>query len=135
MFPDIIVDPDKPNAFYCCPVYFMDEDFGYMIIRYDKVGCFGESFRKWNVIAANALEFLRMKNDINYLMRCQNLSEYRDSRTGMNNREGFVNEMNIAVRNEDADSFFLLRFHLRSSREYPFQIQMTLSLKILSQTE
>ncbi|MBR6836227.1 MAG: substrate-binding domain-containing protein [Oscillospiraceae bacterium] len=119
MFPDIIVDPDKPNAFYCCPVYFMDEDFGYMIIRYDKVGCFGESFRKWNVIAANALEFLRMKNDINYLMRCQNLSEYRDSRTGMNNREGFVNEMNIAVRNEDADSFFIIAVSLKIQQGVP----------------
>ena len=112
IFPDIIIDPDKPNAFYCCPVFFMDEDFGYMIIRYDKAGCFGESFRKWNVIAANALEFLRMKNDISYLMRCQNLSEYRDSRTGINTREGFVNEMNIAVRNEDADKFFIIAVSL-----------------------
>lgn len=112
MFPDELHNENKPNAYYCCPVFFMDQDFGYMIVRYDKVKCFGESFRNWNNIVANALEFLRMKNDISYLMRCQNLSEFRDSLTGFNNRDGFVNEMNIALRNAGKDSFSIMIIHL-----------------------
>lgn len=115
MFPDEIQNAEIPNAYYCCPVFFMDEDFGYMIVRYDKVRCFGESFRNWNKIAANALEFLRMKNDIDYLMRCQNLSEFRDSVTGLNNRKGFMNEIRIAVRNTDQNQFVLAAVRLTAA--------------------
>ena len=100
IFPHELQNSEHPGAFYCCPVFFMNEDFGYMIVRYDKVKCFGESFRNWIKIAANALEFLRMKNDINYLMMFQNLSEFRDSETGLSNRAGFINEINIALRNK-----------------------------------
>ena len=45
-------------------------------------------------------------------MRCQNLSEFRDSLTGFNNRDGFVNEMNIALRNAGKDSFSIMIIHL-----------------------
>lgn len=101
IFPDELRNSGHPNAFYCCPVFFLDEDFGYMIVRYDRAGCFGESFRSWLRIAANALEFLRMKNDISYLIECQNLSDYRDTETGLNNRKGLLNEIEIAARNRN----------------------------------
>lgn len=115
LFPEELISGDHPNAYYCCPVFFMDEDFGYMVVRYDKVQCFGESFRSWNKIAANALEFLRMKNDIDYLVRCQNLSQYRDSSTGLYNTEGFLNESDISLRNTSSEDFSVLAVNIHSS--------------------
>lgn len=95
----------------------MNENFGYMIVRYDKVKCFGESFRNWIKIVANALEFLRMKNDINYLMMCQNLSEFRDSETGLNNKIGFTNEFNIALRNKGDKTLNLYFLKLKLNKK------------------
>ncbi len=116
LFPEELISPDHPNAYYCCPVFFMDEDFGYMIVRYGRVQCFGESFRSWNKIAANALEFLQMKNDIDYLVRCQNLSQYRDSATGLYNAEGFLNESDISLRNTSSEEFTILAVNIHSGK-------------------
>ncbi len=117
IFPDEIQHDTVPNAYYCCPVFFFDEEFGYMTVRYDKVMCFGESFRNWNRIAANALEFLRMKNDIDYLMQYRNLSEFRDSATGLSNRKGFMNEMNIALRNAASEYCIIWMLRIRGGAD------------------
>lgn len=37
---------------------------------------------------SNTLEFLRMKNDIQYMMQCQNIAEQRDTLTGILNEKG-----------------------------------------------
>lgn len=93
--PDKIQKTYKANACFCCPLFFMEKEFGYMVVRYDKAKCFGESFKNWLKIISNALEFLRMKNDIDYLTRCKNLSDYRDSVTGLSNRAGFLSSIKI----------------------------------------
>jgi len=112
IYPDELSVKEKPEAYFCFPLYFMDEYFGYIIVRYDKVVKFGEYLMNWIKIVSNSLEFLRMKNDIDYLMRCQNLSQYSDSFTGLKNREGFLNETAIALRNADQSGMCLM-IHIR----------------------
>lgn len=112
IYPDELSVTEKQQSYFCFPLYFMDEYFGYIIVRYDKVVSFGEYLMNWIKIVSNSLEFLRMKNDIDYLMRCQNLSQYRDSFTGLGNREGFLNETAIALRNADQAGMCMM-IHIR----------------------
>ncbi|MDO5559850.1 MAG: substrate-binding domain-containing protein [Oscillospiraceae bacterium] len=104
LLPGFLRISQKPNAYFCLPLFFMDRDFGYMTVRYDKSANPGDSLRNWLKIVSNALEFLRMKNDIDYLMQCRNLSELHDSVTGLYNRTGFINELDISVRNAGNES-------------------------------
>ena len=108
IIPESVRRIDNPDVYYCCPVFFMEEEFGYMIVRYNRISRFGESYKNWIKIVSNALEFLRMKNDIDYLMQCQNLSDFHDSVTGLSNMEGFMNELKIAVRNADSSCKVLI---------------------------
>ncbi len=127
IIPDAIRIKDTPNAYFCLPLFFMDRDFGFMTVRYDKAANPGDSLRNWLKIVSNALEFLRMKNDIDYLMQCRNLSELHDSATGLYNRTGFINELDISVRNAGNESditLLLLRFNSGSQTvdsEYIFE--------------
>ncbi len=127
LIPDSIRINDRPNAYFCFPLFFMDRDFGFMTVRYDRTENPGESFREWINKASNALEFLRMKNDIDYLMQCRNLSELHDSATGLYNRTGFINELDISIRNAGNQSditLLLLRFNSGSKivdSEYIFE--------------
>ena len=50
-----------------------------------------------------------MKNDIKYLMECQNLSEYQDTLTGLLNRKGFSHELHLLIhKNEEPEQVFCI---------------------------
>ena len=127
LLPDSIRTNDTPNAYFCFPLFFMDRDLGFIIFRYDSSANPGNPSINWIKIISNALEFLRMKNDINYLMQCRNLSELHDSATGLYNRTGFINELDICVRNTGNISdimLLLIRFNSGSKisdYEYIFE--------------
>ncbi len=59
------------------------------MLRYDTPDTYASIFRNWIKAVSNGLEFLRMKNDVQYLTLCQNLSEQQDTLTGLFNKEGF----------------------------------------------
>lgn len=78
-------------AYYFCPLFFSDRLLGWITVKYKLPDTFDDIFRNWIKSVSNGLEFLRMKNDIQYLSSCQNLSEHRDTLTGMFNESGIRN--------------------------------------------
>lgn len=88
-FSEILRQSDHAAAYYYSPVFFSEQTLGYLVLRYDKPDTYDYIFRNWLKSVSNGLAFLRMKNNIQYLMECQNLSETQDSLTGLFNEQGF----------------------------------------------
>ncbi len=93
-----------PAVYYCSPLFFSDRPFGFVMMRYDTPETYDPVFRSWMKAVSNSLEILRMKNDIQYLLECQNLSEYQDTLTGLLNRKGFSHEMHQQIRRQDDEN-------------------------------
>lgn len=109
LFPSAVPQSDSGDILYFCPIFFSGREMGYFILQYEKPDCYDIIFRDWLKIAANALEFLRMKNDIGTLLECRNLSEFHDSITGLYNRRGLENELRRPLKSaEMADSVLLM---------------------------
>ncbi len=87
-----------PAVYYCSPLFFGDRPMGFVVTSYDIPETYDHIFRSWMKSVSNALEILRMKNDIKYLMECCNISEYQDTVTGLLNRKGFSHELHILIR-------------------------------------
>ena len=79
---------DIPCVYYFTPMFCNDRMFGYSVLKYDCPDTYDDIYRNWIKSVSNGLEFLRMKNDIKYLTHCQNLSDSRDTLTGMFNENG-----------------------------------------------
>ncbi len=73
---------DKPSVYYFCPLCFQTRLYGYTAFAYKYPERFRYQIRSWNQIVSNALEFLRLKNDIHYLTLCQRTSSLYDALTG-----------------------------------------------------
>jgi len=93
----------KSAPYYFCPLFFAQCLLGYIILSFDHPDTFDHIFRNWLKSISNSLEFLCMKNDIRYLTQCQNLSEQRDTLTGMYNEKGMRN----AYQSADKHQLFL----------------------------
>lgn len=98
LFPGTDSEHLNHEILYFCPIFFAGKELGYFILQYEKPDVYDSIFKDWLKIAANALESLRMKNDIYVLLQCQNLSEYHDSVTGLYNRAGFLKEISLALK-------------------------------------
>ncbi|MDO5560244.1 MAG: substrate-binding domain-containing protein [Oscillospiraceae bacterium] len=88
-FVSLFADCPESCAYYINPVFFSKRYMGYFILVYDSPDTYDYIYRNWLKTASNALELLRMKNDISYLSKCQSLSLIHDSVTGIYNRKGF----------------------------------------------
>ena len=113
LLPSRICSNDKPLAFYISPVFYQKHIFGCLILAYDKPDGYDSIFRNWIKTFSNALEFLRMKNDNNYLMKCQNLSERYDTVTGLYNESGFINALS-SFNSSDKITFVMLKTNMFS---------------------
>ncbi len=91
---------ETPAVYYFSPLFFSDRPLGFIVTRYDTPETYDHIFRSWMKSVSNALEILRMKNDLRYLMECCNLSEYQDTLTGLLNRKGFSHELHILLGRE-----------------------------------
>lgn len=78
----------EPAIYYFNPLFFNDRLFGHLVLKFHDPDTYDDIYRNWLKSVSNGLEFLRMKNDIQYLTQCQNLSELRDTLTGMYNETG-----------------------------------------------
>lgn len=107
-FTDIFSRVPYSAAYFFNPLFFADKMMGYVILRYDYPDTYDHIFRNWLKSVSNALEFLRMKNDIRYLLQCQNISEYYDSSTGLYNLTGFENAVNFSALAAPKKSLILL---------------------------
>lgn len=101
--PPVIKQTDNDLILYCCPIFFSGKNFGFFILQYDHADSYDIIFRDWLKIAANALELLRMKNDINTLLECRDLSVQHDSATGLLNEKGLENELRILRSRTDVN--------------------------------
>ncbi len=101
-FSEIFSPQKSAAAYYFTPLFFSNRFFGYLVLRYSSPDAYDAVFRYWIKSVSNALELLRMKNDIKYLLQCQNLSRSRDSLTGMLNEYGFETEVKLALEKADA---------------------------------
>ncbi|MBQ8826351.1 MAG: substrate-binding domain-containing protein [Oscillospiraceae bacterium] len=95
----ITEERETPSVFYLSPVHFQTRLFGYTVLCCDYPAGYDFSFRDWNKTISNALEFLRMKNDIHYLTQCQRVSSLYDSLTGFYNLKEFKEILGEANRN------------------------------------
>ena len=82
--------------YYFCPLFFLDRELGYVVMSFKDAYTFGHILRNWLKTIANALEFLRMKNDIQFYLQCQDLTGKRDQLTGMLNENGIRKEYRSA---------------------------------------
>ena len=85
------------DLFYLAPIFFAGRELGHFILQYDKPDSYDTIFGEWLKIATNALESLRLKNDIHALIEYQNLSAHHDTATGLWNQNGFYTEMHHAI--------------------------------------
>lgn len=88
-FSTLLSSTDFAVAHYYVPIFFGKKMFGYFVLQYNTPDTYDDIFRNWMKALSNGLEFLCMKNDIRYLLSCQNLSEQRDSLTGLYSQTGF----------------------------------------------
>lgn len=102
--------------YYFCPLFFSDRELGYVVLSFNRPDTFDHIFRNWLKTIANGLEFLRMKNDIQFYLQCQDISGERDKTTGMLNENGLKKE----YRNADKNGlcFVTLRIGLVSIYQY-----------------
>ncbi len=107
-FSVLFEDTDVPCAYYLNPLFYADRRMGYMLLRYNGPDAYDYVYRSWLKTISNGLLHLRMKNDIRYLLECQNLSESRDTLTGLYNEKGFRKAVHGFTPAEDAHYRLLL---------------------------
>ncbi len=107
-FAEIFSRCQTPAVYYFNPLFFGQRLFGHIILRYDVPDTYDDIFRNWIKSVSICLEFLRMKNDIRYLTSCQNLSEQRDTLTGMYNATGLERAYNSAVLHGNKEMYFVM---------------------------
>lgn len=93
LFPDDLPGSGNKKFLYFVPMFSNGVEIGYFIFQYTKPDGYDAVAIGWINSAVNALNTLRMKNDINELLEHNNLSAFRDTATGMYNKEGFTREI------------------------------------------
>lgn len=101
LFPDELPGSGDKKNLYFVPMFINGIEIGYFIFQYTKPDGYDAYAINWINSAVNALNVLRMKNDINELLEYSNLSAFRDTATGIYNREGFLRELNNALSKAD----------------------------------
>ncbi len=105
---ELVSQSDSAAVYYFTPLFFSDRLFGHIMLKYNDPDGYDDIFRNWTKTVSNGLEFLRMKNDIKYLTECQNLSEQRDTLTGMLSETGIRKSYDSALRNNDGNKFVVM---------------------------
>ncbi len=93
LFPDFLPGSGNKRFLYFVPMFSNGIELGYFIFQYTQPDGYDEVAVGWLNSAVTALNTLRMKNDINELLEYNNLSAFRDTATGMYNKDGFTREI------------------------------------------
>lgn len=110
----VIEDRERPMIFYFSPLHFQKRLFGSTVMAYETPDGYDFSFRDWNKTIANALEIIRMKNDIHYLTQCRRTSLLYDALTGFCK----MREFQRCAAETAADKSGLLAVKIGFPREY-----------------
>lgn len=124
-FSALLSSADFAVVHYYLPVFFENKLFGYYVLQYNTPDTYDDIFRNWMKSLSNGLEFLCMKNDIRYLLSCQNLSEQKDSLTGLYSPNGFERVLTgrLAVESSPLYAVFLRIGAFRSMKSAEMQEQ------------
>ncbi|MGN0631893.1 MAG: substrate-binding domain-containing protein [Ruminococcus sp.] len=95
-FSAVFNDTGKPSAYYLSPIFVPGKMPGYCVTQYDHPDTLDPVYRNWLKNISGGLVTLSMKNNIRYLLECQNLSDVMDSFTGLYNEKGFSSALNSA---------------------------------------
>ena len=96
LYPAELPGAGEKKFLYFAPLFSEGREFGHFIFQYTTPDTYDSVMIEWLKITVNALQVLRMKNDINTLLECSNLSEYHDTATGLYNKRGFMGELSNA---------------------------------------
>ena len=107
---------EEAAPYYFCPLFFAERELGFVVLRFKKPDTFDHIFRNWLKSISNGLEFLHMKNDIQYLMQCQDLTEQRDTLTGMLSEKGIKK----AYKTADKDGLYFIGLRICLFGERPY---------------
>lgn len=108
--PMIAERSQSPQVCYVNPIFFQERLFGYAVLQYDAPDIYDDPYRFWLKSISNALEFLRLKADVRYLLQCRNLSPSYDSMTGMFSAEGLRTAYHLMQNAAQKVSAVALRF-------------------------
>ena len=108
----------EPAVYYFNPLFFNDRLFGYLVLKYHDPDTYDDIYRNWLKSVSNGLEFLRMKNDIQYLTQCQNLSDLRDTLTGMYNETGMRKAYHTIDISKNDSTLVMLRIGISTAGFY-----------------
>ncbi|WP_294483838.1 substrate-binding domain-containing protein [uncultured Ruminococcus sp.] len=98
LYPSELIGAEDKKFLFFVPLFSEGKELGHFIFRYTSPDTYDQAMIVWLKITVNALQVLRMKNDINTLLECTNLSEYHDTATGLYNKQGFTNELANACK-------------------------------------
>lgn len=94
--------------YYYVSLFSGGKDLGHIILQYTRPDVYDPIFIDWHKIAINALCSLQMRNDINILLECRNLSEFHDSATGLYNKAGLIHELNMVSKQSSKNDNLLI---------------------------
>lgn len=95
-------------AYSFSPLFFLQRSLGYAVMKFHTPEANTPLYRHWLKAVSNGLEFLRLKNDIQYLTQCCNLSESVDNMTDMYSKRGFHSAFDAAIETFDARKVHLV---------------------------
>ncbi len=101
LFPDNIPGIGNKRFLYLVPMFSAGVEIGHFIFQYTEPDGYDTIIIEWINAAVNGLNVIRMKNDINELLACNNLSAFHDSATGIYNKDGLFHELSAAISNAD----------------------------------
>ncbi len=101
LYPDELYGSGDKKYLYFTPMFTNGIEIGYFIFQYISPDGPDPVAVDWINSAVNALNMLRMKNDINELLEYNSLNAYKDTATGIYNKKGFIRELENAVSKAD----------------------------------
>lgn len=99
LLPESLPGAGTQMFLYFVPMFTGGVEIGHFIFQYTKPDGYDSIALDWINTAVNALNILRMKNDITELLEYSSLSEFHDSATGIYNKAGFCRELDHATGN------------------------------------
>ena len=95
--PGVISRYKKAVVGYLNPLYFKDRLLGYCMVLYEKPDTYDDIYLHWLKSVSNGLEFLRLKGDVRYLLKCNTLSPSYDSTTGVFSAAGLREAIHLML--------------------------------------
>ena len=99
LFPEELYGAGNNLFIYFIPIFSAGIEIGYFIFQYTTPDTLDSIYIDWIHAAVNALNMLKVKNDINVLLTYNNLSEFHDTATGLYNRNGLFSELDNVLSN------------------------------------